>query len=97
MKNTWKRIKKQRKTSITLRYYSDYLIDKCKNLFYIHPTNKDEITNIISSLDKYKSIGPYSVPNNILILLENEMSNSLADIFVFSFSSGIFPLPLLLR
>ena len=72
------------------KHYSDYLSDKCKNSFFIHPTNKDEIADIISSLDKNKSVGPYSIPNNILILLKNEISNPLADLFNLFFSSGKF-------
>ena len=83
------------KTKVNINYshkhYSDYLSDKCKNSFFIHPTNKDEIADIISSLDKNKSVGPYSIPNNILILLKNEISNPLADLFNLSFSSGKFP------
>ena len=43
-----------------------------------------------SSLDKSKSVGPYSVLNNMLILLKNEISNPLVDLFNLSFSSGIF-------
>ena len=71
------------------KHYSDYLSDKFKNSFLIHPTNKDEIADVISSLDKNKSVGPYSIPN-ILILLKNEISNPLADLFNLSFS-GKFP------
>ena len=73
------------------KHYPDYLSDKCKNSFFIYCTNNDEIADIISSLDKNKSVGPYSVPNNILILLKNEISNPLADLFNLSFSSCIFP------
>ena len=73
------------------RHYSDYLSDKCKNSFFVHPINKDEIVDILS-LDKNKSVGPYNVPNNILVLLKNEISNPLADLFNLSFSSGGFPL-----
>ena len=40
------------------KHYSDYLSEKCKNSFFIHPTNKDERADIISSLDKNKSVGP---------------------------------------
>ena len=43
------------------KHYSDYLSDKCKNSFFIHPTNKDEIADIISYLDKNKSVGPYII------------------------------------
>ena len=48
------------------------------------------MADIKSSLDKNKSVGPYSVPQNILIPLKNEISDPLADLFNLSFSSGIF-------
>ena len=91
--NYFSSISKKTKDNINYSYkhYSDYLIDKCKNSFFIHPTNKDEIADIISSLDKNKSVGPSSIPNNILILLKNEISHPLADLFDLSFSSGEFP------
>ena len=73
------------------KHYSDNLSDKCKNSFFIHPTNQAEIADIISSLDKSKSVGPYSIPNHILILLKNEISIPLADLFNSSFSSDKFP------
>ena len=73
------------------KHYSDNLSNKCKNSFFIHPINKDEIADIISSLDKNKSVGPYSIPNNILNLLKNEMFNPLADLLSLSYSSGKFP------
>ena len=90
--NYFRSIVKKTKDNINYshKHYSDYLSDKCKNSFFIHPTNKDEIADIISSLDKNKSVGPYSIPNNILILLKNEISNPLADLFNLS-SSGKFP------
>ena len=73
------------------KHFSDYPSGKCKNSFFIHPTNKDEIAEIISSPDENKSVGPYSLTNNILILLKNEIYNPLAGLFSLSFSSGIFP------
>ena len=48
------------------------------------------MADIKSSLDKNKSVGPYSVPQNILILLKNEIFDPLVDLFNLSFSSGIF-------
>ena len=44
------------------KHYSDYQSDKYTNSFFIHPTKKDEIANVISFLDKNNSIDPYSVP-----------------------------------
>ena len=73
------------------KHYSDYLNNRCTNSFFINPTNKHEIVNTISSLDKNKSVGPDSVPYNILILLNNEIFNPLKDLFNLSLSSGIFP------
>ena len=80
-----------KKQQYSHKHYSDYLSDECKNSFFINSTSKDVITDIISSLDKNKSVGPYSVPNNILILLQNDICNPLADLFNLSTSSVIFP------
>ena len=86
-----KKEKKEKKSiNFSHRHYSDYLSDKCKNSFFLHLSNKDEIVDIISSLDKNKPIGSYSVPNDILILLKNEISNPLTDFSSLSFSSGIW-------
>ena len=76
--NYFSSIAKKTKDNINYshKHYSDYLSDKCKNSFFIHPTNKDEIADIISSLDKNKSVGPYSIPNNILILLKMKSCRS---------------------
>ena len=57
----------------------------------MHPTNKDEVAAILSSPDKNKSIGPYSLPNNIFIPLKIEISNPLADLFSLFVASDIFP------
>ena len=79
--NYFRSIVKKTKDNINYshKHYSDYLSDKCKNSFFIHPTNKDEIADIIS-LDKNKSAGPYSIPNNTMILLKNETSKTLEDL-----------------
>ena len=56
-------------------------------------TNKDkeEIANIISSLNSKKASGPNSIPYRILFLLKNEISKQLADLFNLSFMTGVFP------
>ena len=59
--------------------------------FFIHPSNKEEIANTISSLDKYKPVGLYSVPINILILLNYEISNPLPDLLDLPSLFVIFP------
>ena len=55
------------------------------------PTDKNEISLIISSLDSHKSSGPNSIPVKILKLLKNDISQQLSDIFNMSFSTGQFP------
>ena len=46
----------KRKTKENINYshkhYSDYLSENCKNSFFAHPTIKDNIASIVSSLDK---------------------------------------------
>ena len=72
------------------KHYSDYLSDKCKNSFFIHPTKKDEIAGIISSLDKNKSVRPYSVPNNIWVFLKKVKYPIHLQIFLISPSQQVY-------
>ena len=58
---------------------------------FLQPTDKEEITNIISSLNSNKASGPNSVPYRILFLLKNEISKQLADLFNISFITSVFP------
>ena len=64
---------------------------QCNNSIFIQPTDNEEIVNIISSLNINKACGPFSIPNKILILLKQDISIQLADLFNLSFSSGSFP------
>ena len=73
------------------RHYTDYLCNTNKNLFFLTPTDKNEISFIISSLDSHKSSGPNSIPVKILKLLQSDISQQLRDIFNMSFSTGQFP------
>ena len=54
-------------------------------------TDREEIANIISSLNFNKASGPNSIPYRILFLLKNEISKQLADLFNLSFMTGVFP------
>ena len=58
---------------------------------FLQPTDKEEIANIISSLNSNKASGPNSIPYRILFLLKNEISKQLADLFNLSFMTGVFP------
>ena len=59
--------------------------------YLLQPTYKEEIDNIISSLNSSKASGPIGIPIRILFLLKNKISNQLADLFNFSFMTGVFP------
>ena len=59
--------------------------------FFVSPTDKTEIEDVISSFDSNKSVGPNSIPTKILKLLKDYISSQLSEIFNISFSSGIFP------
>ena len=58
------------------------------------PTSKEEIGNIICTLNSNKTSCPNSIPYRILFLLKNEISMQLEDLFNASFVTGIFPLVL---
>ena len=73
------------------KHFSNFLKDKNQNSFFLSPTTKYEIQNIISSLNSNKSVGPNSIPTRILKLLKNDISTQLTDIFNISFSTGVFP------
>ena len=64
---------------------------QCNNSLFIQPTDSEEIANIISSLNINKASRPFSIPNKILILLKQDISIQLADLFNLSFFSGSFP------
>ena len=58
---------------------------------FIQPTDREEIANIISSLNISKTCDPFSIANKILILLKHDIYKQLVDLFNLSFSSGSFP------
>ena len=57
---------------------------------FLQPTDKEEVANIISSLNSNKASGANSIPYRILFLLKNEISYQLADFFNLSFKTGVF-------
>ena len=54
--------------------FFDFLPQININSFFINPTDKTEIKNIILFLDTLKTIGPNSIPTKILKLLSNDTS-----------------------
>ena len=73
------------------KHFSDYLSNESSNTIFLQPTDKEEIANIISSLNSNKTSGPNSIPYRVLFLLKNEISKQLADLFNLSFMTGVFP------
>ena len=73
------------------KHFSDYLANENGNSIFLEATDKEEIANIISSLNSNKTSGPNSIPYRILLLLKNEISKQLADLFNLSFMTGVFP------
>ena len=43
-------------------HFSDYLKEECGSTIFLKPTSKEEIGNIISSLNSNKVSGPNSIP-----------------------------------
>ena len=73
------------------KHYKDYLSNSNTNNFFVTPSDKNEISLMISSLGSHKLSGPNSIPVKILKLLKNDISQQVSDIFDISFSTGQSP------
>ena len=73
------------------KHFSDYLSNESDSTIFLQATNKEEIANIISSLNSNKAFGPNSIRYRILFLLKNEISKQLADLSNLSFKTSVFP------
>ena len=65
----------------THKHFSDYRSNESDGTILLQPTDKEEIANIISSLNSSKASGRNSIPYRILFLLKNDISKQLADLF----------------
>ena len=52
------------------KHFSDYLSNENSSTTFLQTTDKEEIANIISSLNSNKASGPNSIPYRILFLLK---------------------------
>ena len=52
------------------KHFSDYLSNENSSTIFLHPTDEEEIANIISSLNSNKASIPNSIPYRILFLLK---------------------------
>ena len=71
--------------------FNSYLKNPNQKTLMIQPTTNEEIEDVISCLDTSKSVGPNSIPNQIIQEVKKSISTPLANIFNSSFSSGICP------
>ena len=71
------------------KHFSDYLLNETTRAILLQPTDKEEIANIISSLNYSKTSGPKRFPHRIFFLIKNEISKQLADILNLSFMTGV--------
>ena len=55
------------------RHFPDYLSKESDGTIFLQPTDKEEIANIISSLNSSKASGQNSIPYRILFLLKNKI------------------------
>ena len=71
--------------------FNKYLKEPNIHNFFISPTSRFEVFNLISNLKTRKASGPNSIPTVILKQFNNEISSILSNLFNLSFSTGVFP------
>ena len=81
----------QSNVKLNFKYFHHYLTEPCKESFLISPCTKNEILEIISSLDYNKAVGINSIPIKILKLAKEQIAEHLCFIYNLSFTTGIFP------
>ena len=75
----------------TNKTHKDYLNASIVNSFFLTPTNDEEVKSLIKEMNTSKSVGPYSIPTNILKLSSPVLSKPLVKLINFSISEGTFP------
>ena len=71
--------------------FNDYLQKPSEKNFFITPTTKYEIIDMISnSINTNKACGPNSIPNKMFHLIKQVIAEPLADIINLSFTTGIY-------
>ena len=69
----------------------EYLNNPVCNSLYIFPVTCSEIETEISRLKTSKSVGPFSIPIDILKMLKAYVSKPLEIVFNASFPTGVVP------
>ena len=70
--------------------FKTFLSNRNDKSFFITPTDKYEISDMIKSLNSNKSTGPHSIPTNILKNIEKYVTEPLSRIINVSFSTGVY-------
>ena len=70
--------------------FNTYLKNRNDNSFFITPTDKTEIIDIINSFIISKASGPHSIPTDILHLIKLFIADPLSQIINLSFDKGIY-------
>ena len=74
------------------KHFREYMRKiKVNKTFFLTATTPQEVYDIISAFDMKKSLGPNSIPVNILKISNNFFSDKLTDIINLLFRTGIFP------
>ena len=68
-----------------------YMSHPLHNSFAIFSVTVTEIIGEISRLNPSKSVGPYSIPVNLLKILKHILAQPLTYLFNVSFSMGVVP------
>ena len=74
-----------------LTNFKKFMGKSCKQSMYMHKTNSTEIEKLISNLDCKKSPGFDELSAKFLKLCAPHISETLANIFNISISSGVYP------
>ena len=81
----------QSNIKLNFKSFDQFLTEPCKESFLISPCTKNEILEIISSLDYNKAARINSIPINILKLAKEQIAEHLCFICLnLSFTTGIF-------
>ena len=78
------------KIKFSNKLFKKFLPSEINFSFLITPTNKEEIYEMITSLNSNKACGPNSFPTKVLHILQDQISNLRATICNLSFSTGVF-------
>ena len=82
----------EQKIPNTDKDFNEYLTNlKIDKTFFLSPTDKNEIMDIIKLFDINKSLGPNSIPIYILKVYKEFFSEKLFQLINISFEAGIFP------